>query len=543
MRAPAAMPARQRASAQRARHQRAGVGPREKLEDAVTFTADARAALSRRAFMKTSGALIVGFSAAHLAGRVGLTPGPALAQRLDGAGSNQLDAWLAISADGRVTAYTGKCELGHGLYTAQSQLVAEELSVPFDRVTLIQCDTGLAPDQGTTSGAQSHPTNFNQGNLALAAATAREALLQRASERLGVPADQLVAQNGVISLKANASTSVTYGALVAGRPFAMTLNRDAKRKPPSEWTILGTAVPRVDIPDMATGRFEYVHNVRVPGMLHGAVVRPPAVGATVAHVDESSVRNLPGLVKVVVRNNFVGIVADKPWHALQAASTLKVSWTEGTGLPNQHEFHDFMRSRRPTRDTFLVDSRDIDEKMAGASRVVKATYRYPYQMHGSIGSSCAVADVQADQATIWSATQAVYPLRSTAAMVLGLKPENVRVIFKMGSGCYGCNGADTVSYDAMILSQGVGRPVRVQLTRKDEMAWENYGFAFVIEERAAVDTSGVITAWDHESWSATFGGRPGNTNPGNVVTGHLAGFEPFVPSARTPAPEPDRLRQ
>ncbi len=172
------------------------------------------------------------------------------------------------------------------------------------------------------------------------------------------------------------------------------------------------------------------------------------------------------------------------------------------------------------------------------ARVVKATYRYPYQMHGSIGSSCAVADVQADQATIWSATQAVYPLRSTAAMVLGLKPENVRVIFKMGSGCYGCNGADTVSYDAMILSQAVGRPVRVQLTRKDEMAWENYGFAFVIEERAAVDTSGVITAWDHESWSATFGGRPGNTNPGNVVTGHLAGFEPFVPSARTPAPNP-----
>ncbi len=135
----------------------------------------------------------------------------------------------------------------------------------------------------------------------------------------------------------------------------MTLNRDAKRKPPSEWTILGTAVPRVDIPDMATGRFEYVHNVRVPGMLHGAVVRPPAVGATVAHVDESTVRNLPGVVKVVVRNNFVGIVADKPWHALQAASTLKVSWTEGTGLPNQREFHDFMRSRRPTRDTFLVE--------------------------------------------------------------------------------------------------------------------------------------------------------------------------------------------
>jgi nicotinate dehydrogenase subunit B len=507
------------------------------------LTADARAALeraglSRRTFMKGSGALIVGFSISRLAGGLGTTTDAVLAQRLDGAGSNQLDSWIAIASDGNVTAYTGKCELGHGLYTAQTQLIAEELSVPFDRVKLIQCDTALAPDQGTTSGAQSHPTNFNQANLALAGATAREALLQIAATRFGVPAAQLAVKDGVISIKADPSKKAGYGELIGGRKFSMALNPNAKRKHPSEWTVLGTPVPRVEFPAMVTGQFEYVHNVRVPGMAHGAVVRPPAVGATVTGVDEASVQGLPGLVKVVVKSNFVGVVAEKPFQALQAAAKLKVSWTAGAGLPAHRDFHDLLRNQKPTRDTFLVNSKDVDEKLSSAARVVKATYHYPYQMHGSIGSSCAVADVQADKATIWSATQAVYPLKSTAAMVLGMPVENVRVIFRMGAGCYGINGADTVSYDAMILSQAVGRPVRVQLTRKDEMAWENYGFAFVIDERAALDGEGSIVAWDHEAWSPTLGGRPGATNPGNVVTGFLAGFQPAPLTPRTPAPDP-----
>src|SRR5579883_1024361 len=236
--------------------------------------------VSRRNFLKTSGALIVTFA---------LAPEAAFSQRLDGASSNQLDGWLSINADGSVTAYTGKCELGHGLYTAQTQLVAEELSVPFNRVKLIQCDTALTPDQGTTSGAQSHPTNFNQGALALAGATAREALLQMASTRLSMPADQLVIKDGVISAKSDASKKVSYAELVGGKKFNLTLNPKAKRKNPSEWTILGTPVPRVEIPAMATGEFEYVHNVRLPGMLYGQVVRPPAVGSTVMSVDEASV--------------------------------------------------------------------------------------------------------------------------------------------------------------------------------------------------------------------------------------------------------------
>jgi nicotinate dehydrogenase subunit B len=486
-------------------------------------------AISRRTFLKTSGALVVSFS---------LAPEGIFAQRLDGASSNQVDGWISINADGSVTGFTGKCELGHGLYTAQTQLIAEELSVPFSRVKLIQCDTDLTPDQGTTSGAQSHPTNFNQGALALGCATAREALFQMASTRLGVPVDQLSVKDGVVSAKSDASKKVSYSELIGGKKFNLTLNRAAKRKPASEWTVLGTPVPRIEIPAMATGEFEYVHNVRVPGMLHGQVVRPPAVGSTVMSVDENSVKGLPGVVKVVVKKNFVGVVAEKPWQAIQAANKLKVTWTPATGLPKQTEIHDYLRNKKPTRDTYAVNSKDVDEKLSRAAKVIKATYHYPYQMHGSIGSSCAVADVQGTKATVWSASQAVYPLKNTVAMVLGTQPENVHIIFKMGSGCYGCNGADTVSYDAALLSQAVGRPVRVQLTRKDEMAWENYGLAFVIDQRIGLDENGTIIAWDYEAWSPTLGNRPGTNNPGNVVTGFLAGFPPAAFAARTPAPDP-----
>jgi CO/xanthine dehydrogenase Mo-binding subunit len=251
------------------------------------------------------------------------------------------------------------------------------------------------------------------------------------------------------------------------------------------------------------------------------------------------VRALSGLVKVVVKKNFVGVVAEKPWQALQAANQLKVTWTPAAApLPSRSAFYDWMRNHKSVRDAFTVNSKDVDEKLAGASKVVKATYHYPYQMHGSIGTACAVADVQGDKATIWSATQAVYPMKNATAMVLGIPAENVHVVFRMGPGCYGINGADTVSYDAALLSQAVGKPVRVQLARKDEMAWENYGVAFVIDQRAGLDAAGSIIAWDHESWSPTLGGRPGANSPGSVVTGFLAGFSPPAFAARRPAPDP-----
>ena len=212
-------------------------------------------------------------------------------------------------------------------------------------------------------------------------------------------------------------------------------------------------------------------------------------------------------------------------------------WNEGPRLPDQRTFDRHLR-QAATRDTLAVDSGDVDTALAGASRVVRATYVHPYQMHASVGTACAVADVQSDRATIWSATQAVYPLRSTLAMLLGLQPENVRVTFRMGPGCYGVNGADTVSYDAALMSQAVGRPVRVQLMRRDEMAWENYGLPFTIDQRVGLDSNGTIACWDYEGWSVSRGGRPGADAPGNVVTGFLAGFPPAGVAPRSPAPPP-----
>jgi len=498
------------------------------------MTPDARAALrgagfSRRGFLKTSGALIVGFSLRTAQAQFG--GGPSAGSPAAG----QVDSWIAIAADGSVTAYSGKEELGQGIATAQQQLVAEELSVPFNRVTLLYCDTAMTPDQAYTAGSQSHPANFNRGNLAQAGATAREALFRMASERLGAPVDQLAAADGVIRVKSDASKKVTYGQLVGGKKFSLALDSNAKRKHPREWTVLGKPVTRPDLAPLVAGQFEFVHNVRLPGMLHGRVVRPPSVGATVGSVDESSVKDLPGLVKVVVKKNFVGVVAQKPWQAIQAANKLKVTWTAGTGLPGHADFYDHLRNQKQTRDALMVDSKDVGQKLAEAATVVKSTYYHPYQMHGSMGSSCAVADVQGDKATIWSPTQGVWYQKSTAAMVLGLKPENLRVIFRRGSGCYGLNGADTVTYDAAVLSQAVGKPVRVQLSRKDEMAWENYGNAFVMDERAGLDAKGNIIAWEHEAWTPALGNRPGPGTPGNVITGSLLGFpaDPFTPRAAT----------
>ena len=489
--------------------------------------------VSRRHFLKGSGALIVSFSASSLTCVSATAQGPfdTHPSHVDPA---KLDSWIAIASDGAVTAYTGKCDFGQGMFTAQTQLVAEELCVPIGRVRLIECDTSVAPDQGTTSGSQSTPTNFNSGNLAQAAATAREALINMAAKKWGEAPDQLTAVDGVI--EGRNGRRITYGELIGKKSFNLPLSTSAKRRSPEQWTVLGKPVPSLDHVALMTGQFEFVHNVRVPGMLHGRVVRPPEVGATVATVDEGSVKQMPGLVKVVVLKNFVGVVAEKQSQAVQAARQLKVTWNPGPGLPAQATFYDSLR-KQPSQDALIVDSKDVEQQLTKAKAVVRATYFYPYQMHGSVGASCAVADVRADHATLWSATQSVYPTRSIVAKLLGLPPDNVRVIYVRGSGCYGLNGADTVSFDAALLSHAVGKPVRIQLSRQDEMAWENFGSACVVEQRAGIDDKGAIIGWECKSWIASRGSRPGYDQPGNVITGVLVGYAPELPkpgSAREP---------
>jgi CO/xanthine dehydrogenase Mo-binding subunit len=493
--------------------------------------------ISRREFLQTTGgALLVSIGSGPVCAARDQGPFDTRRSHIDPA---QLDSWLAIAADGSVTAFTGKCEFGQGILTAQTQLIAEELDVPVARVKLIQCDTAVCPDQGTTSGSQSTPTNFNERNLAQAGATARRVLIGLAATRLGVPASQLQVTDGIVFAMSDRNKRVSYGDLVAGKKFNMPIDRNATRKAVADWTVLGTSVRRVDMAAMATGTFEYVHNVRVPGMLHGAVVRPPVIHAQLVSVDETSIKALAGVVKVVVNKNFVGVVCAKPFQALQAARQLKVNWNLGSPLPDQQMFYDTLR-KSPSRDAYVVKAADVDGRLASSATVIKATYLHPYQMHGSMGASCAVADVQGAKATVWSPTQSAYPTRNGVATLLGIPAENVRVIFARGSGCYGINAADTVSYDAALLSQAVGKPVRVQLSRKDEMLSENYGFAYVIEQRAGLDASGTIVAWDQESWNASKGGRPGYDRPGNVITGMLAGYEPqpFTPrGAAEPAGE------
>lgn len=481
-----------------------------------------RTELSRRDFLSTSGALIVGFSAAHLLEPFAIAQGPfdTHRSRVD---PDKLDSWLAVASDGTVTAYTGKCDMGQGMLTVQTQLVAEELCVPLTQVKLVQCDTSVTPDQGTTSGSQSTPNNFNSRNLAQAAATAREALVGMAAQKLGVAADRLAVENGIVSTKDG--RHVSYADLVGGKHFEIAVNPAAKRRSPGEWKVLGKPVPSLDRVALMTGTFEFAHNVHVPGMAHGRVVRPPEAGATVAAVDEKSVEHVPGLIKVVVRKNFVGVVAEKQWQAAQAAKILKVTWKPGPGLPSQKDFYDYLR-QQPSRDAMLVNSQDVSDKLKSAAQVLKATYVHPYQAHGSIGSSCAVADVQADHATVWSPTQSVYPTQHGISALTGLPLDSVRVIFVRGSGCYGLNAADTVSYDAALLSQAVRRPVRVQLTRHDEFISENYGSACVIEQQVGLNAGGSIEVWDCEMWAASLGSRPGYDRPGNVITGMLAGFDP-----------------
>jgi hypothetical protein len=316
----------------------------------------------------------------------------------------------------------------------------------------------------------------------------------------------LSVEDGVVTGKDG--RRVSYAELIGSKHFDLQLSPSAKRRTPSDWKVLGKPVPSLDRPALMTGTFEFVHNVRVPGMLHGRVVRPPEVGATVVSLDETSVRKIAGIVKVVRQKDFVGVVAEKQLQAEEAARKLKVTWAHGRGLPPQKTYFDSLR-KQPSRDTLIVDSKDIEKRLASAHKVLRATYAYPYQMHGSIGASCAVADVKGDHATVWSGTQSVYPTRSIVAKLLGLPLENVRVIFARGAGCYGLNGSDAVSFDAALLSHGVGRPVRVRLSRQDEMAWENFGSAFVIDQRAGIDQNGGIVTWECESWMAERGGRPG----------------------------------
>jgi nicotinate dehydrogenase subunit B len=504
---------------------------------------------SRRQFLQGMGGLLVAVSLP-----VTLEQQTVLAQSSGPFGPltvppNLIDSWLAVGKDGLVTIYTGKVELGTGTLTATRQIVAEELDVAYASTRIIQAITGETVDQTYTAGSQTIRTQWASG-LRIAAASARQQLLQMAAARLRVPIDQLTVEQGVV--REPGGRSVTYAQLVGGAKLPGTVNPGVMTKAPSTFTIVGKSLPREDIPAKVFGTFTYVQDVRVPGMLHGRVVRPmrpsplassptalaavatgTIVNGTVASIDEASVRHLPGHVRVVRVQNFVGVVADREEQAIAAAQALKVEWNDPADLPDQASLEQILLSTPPDNTRTLALTGDVDGVIGQSAKTLQATYSYPYQLHGSIGPSCAVASVHDGVAEIWSGTQGVYQLRDAVAGLLNLPPENVRVTYVEGSGCYGLNGADDVSLSAALLSQAVGRPVRVQYMRGDEMAWENFGTPMVMTVRAGLDESGHITAWDYKSWTENRGSRP--PPAGNLPAGVLAG-QPEKPPPPSPPP-------
>ena len=464
--------------------------------------------IDRREFLKGAGALIVSFSIPELG--IAQQPDPKL---------RQLDAWLAVGADGRVTVFCGKVELGTGVQTALAQIVAEELDVGFGRVLMLMGDTALCPNQGPTVGSQ---TLYRAGpQLRQAAAEARQTLVEMAAARLKADAAQLSVADGVVS--SPDGQRVSYSELVGGKKISRTFSGTAKAKSPDRHSIVGKPIPRVDLPAKVFGTHEYVHNLRKPGMLHGRVVRPPMPEARLERVDEASVRKLPGNVRVVAKGNFVGVVADREEDAIRAARALKVQWIQGVELPKMGDMPAFTRAT-PSRDRVLAASGSVDAALAAAPKTHAAQYYVPHQMHASIGPSCAIASVTEQGATLWSPTQSSFNLRDSVAVVLGLPRDKVRLIWVEGSGCYGHNGADDVTADAALLSQATGKPVRVQWMRHDEHGNEPKGAAMVMEVRGGLDAQGSVAAWDYQVWSPGHAGRPAGDGPGNTLAGTQLGL-------------------
>ena len=417
--------------------------------------------LSRRQILKSAGALVVSFS---FAGKVteAFAQGAAAAKSL---ALTEVDSFLQIDKKGMVTLFTGKVDLGTGIRTALAQMCAEELDVPFNAVTLVTGDTALTPDQGNTWGSLTVQAAGIQ--IRNAAATARNALLDEAAKKLGVPRDGLTVTNGVIS---GGGKKTSYADLIGGRSFALKVDEKTKTKDPKDYKIVGKPVPRVDIPGKVTAQFTYMQDFRVPGMLHGRVVRPPAYGATLESVDEGSVKAIPG-VQVIREKNFLAVVAPSEWSAIKAARQLKATWSKAQTLPEQSKLWEHVRTTKVAQDQVTSNVGNTQIALEKDGRKLAATYDFAVNLHGSIGPSCAVAEFKDGKLTSWSASQATHALRRQLAQAFGMPVENVRCIYFEGAGCYGRNGHEDAAADAAILAKATGKPVRVQWSRADEHGW------------------------------------------------------------------------
>lgn len=418
----------------------------------------------------------------------------------------QADMFLVVRDDGSVVAFNGHVDLGTGIGTALAQIVAEELDVPLTRVSIVLGHTNEAPNQGPTIASAT--IQISAVPLRHAAAQARQFLLTEAAARLKVDPAQLDVRDGVIFQRDDDTIKgLSYGELIAGRRIELTLATDAPLKSPDTYRIVGKSSPRVDIPAKATGELSFVHDVRVPGMLHGRVVRPPYagiaqgefIGNSLLHVDEDSLRDLPGIVKVVVIRDFVGIVAEREEIAQQAVKRLDVRWKTVEGLPpleTSEEVEAALRANPASRRDLVIEG-DIDAALAqDPARTLERTYVWPFQMHASIGPSCAVADYREGTLKVWSGTQNPHSLRADLALLMALDEAHIEIVRMEAAGCYGRNCADDVAADAALLSRATGSPVRVQLSREDEHAWEPKGAAQLMDVRGALGAQGELAGYD-----------------------------------------------
>jgi nicotinate dehydrogenase subunit B len=496
-----------------------------KIEKASTF--------SRRAILQAGGAFVVsvgmpvgfdtvlGISLAQAQGaRPPLTP-------------DQLSSYIAVNADGSVSAFFGKTDSAQGLYTAIGQIVAEELDVPFKSVTVIMGNTATSVNQGGASGSTGVQLGGKQ--MRMASAEARRVLVEMAAAKLGVAADKLTVTDGVIS---DGTKKTSYAELIGGRYFNVTLdwNKEignalyapgkAQPKKPSEHKIVGQPLKREDIAPKVYCQQDFVTDVKVPGMAHGRVIRPPVAGATPVSVDEGSVKTIAG-VKVVREKDFIGVVADTEWNAVKAAQMLKVEWSNAAPpFPdNAAAVYDHIR-KAPVRKKQIEGKEigNVDDAFKSAARVIEAEYEWPFQSHSSMGPGCGVVEIKGDQVTVWTGSPKPHYCRDGVAAILNMPPEKVEAISMAGSGSYGRNDAGDSCMDAAVLARAVGKPVRVQYARAEGTGWDPKGPASIHRVRAAIDASGKVFAYEYAS--KAFSRIDVDTNeskPWNVLAGHLLG--------------------
>ena len=474
--------------------------------------------LSRRAFLKGGGALVVTFA---------LAPPSVEAQQSRSVGKSvnpdDVGAFIAIDDRGMVTLYSGKVDLGTGAVTAITQIAAEELSVPFGRVTTIQGDTALTPNQGPTYASLSVQDGGVQ--IRRAAATAREALLEQAAGKLRVAKGELAVRDGVITPRSGGK-GLSYAELVGDRKLAIKVNPAAPLKDPADYTIVGKPVPRLDLPAKIFGTFDFVQDVKVPGMLHARMIHPAAVRAKLESFNDAACRRIPGYVRAVRKGDFLAVVAANEWAAISASNAIVAKWSDWAGLPDEAKLFEYVRNSKIDRSEVFQSDGDPAEALKRGGRTLQATYDLAMNTHGSIGPSCAVADFRNGRLTVWTPSQASHLLRLQLATMLQIRPENVRCIYVEGAGCYGRNGSDDCSSEAALISKEIGRPVRLQWMRWDEHGWDPKGPPILLDYRAGLDAEGRITAWESDIFMPE---RPMRRSGVTLLAAALADLPKFGP--------------